>query len=294
MRQPLRFGILALVLLLVGAAPLFAQEAIPLENPSFEQAPDGSTPCVRVTDWDQIPGWNMDAPAQDSGVSENGNATDGTCAAWLASQDPAIWQLTDYVLQENDVITMYVDLRNSWMAYQVQIAIIYEFDGARRIAAADTVEVADLMTEFSVSFTASDVPEAIGRRVGVSIDNIGDDGTYIEIDNVRLFRSTATAREEGVRLPEALTLAPAYPNPFRDFTRMQYTLRQAGPVELVLYDLLGRPVRTLVRSFQAAGTYVVQWDGRDEGGRLLPAGVYFARLSGAGVSAQARPIVLRR
>lgn len=81
MRQPLRFGILALVLLLVGAAPLFAQEAIPLENPSFEQAPDGGTPCVRVTDWDQIPGWNMDAPAQDSGVSENGNATDGTCAA---------------------------------------------------------------------------------------------------------------------------------------------------------------------------------------------------------------------
>ena len=192
------------------------------------------------------------------------------------------------------MITMYVDLRNSWMAYQVQIAIIYEFDGARRIAAADTVEVADLMTEFSVSFTASDVPEAIGRRVGVSIDNIGDDGTYIEIDNVRLFRSTATAREEGARLPEALTLAPAYPNPFRDFTRMQYTLRQAGPVELVLYDLLGRPVRTLVRSFQAAGTYVVQWDGRDESGRLLPAGVYFARLSGPGASVQARPIVLRR
>ena len=294
MRQPLRFGILALVLLLVGAAPLFAQEAIPLENPSFEQAPDGSTPCVRVTDWDQIPGWNMDAPAQDSGVSENANATDGTCAAWLASQDPAIWQLTDYVIQENDVITMYVDLRNSWMAYQVQIAIIYEFDGARRIAAADTVEVFDVMTEYSVSFTASDVPEAIGRRVGVSIDNIGDDGTYIEIDNVRLFRSTATAREEGVRLPEALTLAPAYPNPLRDFTQMQYTLRQPGPVELVLYDLLGRPVRTLVRSFQAAGTYVVQWDGRDESGRLLPAGVYFARLSGPGASVQARPIVLRR
>ncbi|WP_397547827.1 FlgD immunoglobulin-like domain containing protein [Rhodothermus marinus] len=294
MRQPLRFGILTLALLLAGAAPLFAQEAIPLENPSFEQAPDGSTPCIRVTDWDQIPGWNMDAPAQDSGVSENANATDGTCAAWLASQDPAIWQLTDYVIQENDVITMYVDLRNSWMAYQVQIAIIYEYDGERRIAAADTVEVFDVMTEYSVSFTASDVPEAIGRRVGVSIDNIGDDGTYIEIDNVRLFRSTATAREEGARLPEALTLAPAYPNPFRDFTRMQYTLRQAGPVELVLYDLLGRPVRTLVRSFQAAGTYVVQWDGRDESGRLLPAGVYFARLSGVGASVQARPIVLRR
>jgi len=279
MRQLLRLwvGIWGLEL---GTVPfLFAQEAIPLANPSFEQAPDGSRPCVRETDWTRIPGWNMDAPAEDSGVSTNTNATEGICAAWLASRDPAIWQLTDYVIRENDILTLYVDLRRSWQAWLVQIAIIYEFDGQRRIAAADTVEVFDVMSEYSVTFTASELPEAIGHRVGVSIDNIDSDpNTFIEIDNVRLFRSTATAREGVAHIPEGFVLEAGYPNPFRSETLLRYTLVQAGEVELAVFDLLGRPVRTLVQGWQVAGAYVVHWDGRDDAGRMLPAGLYVYRL----------------
>uniref|UniRef100_A0A7V2B0Y0 T9SS type A sorting domain-containing protein n=1 Tax=Rhodothermus marinus TaxID=29549 RepID=A0A7V2B0Y0_RHOMR len=262
-----------------GAVPvLFAQEAIPLANPSFEQAPDGSTPCVRETDWERIPGWNMDAPAEDSGVSENTNATDGTCAAWLASRDPAIWQLTDYVIQENDVLTLYVDLRNSWMAWLVQIAIIYEFNGERRVAAADTVEVFDVMDTYSVSFTASELPEAIGHRVGVAIDNIDSDpNTFVEIDNVRLFRSTATASETVVGRPEGLVLEAGYPNPFGRQTTLAIALSRPTRVHLAVYALTGQEVARLVDGLLPAGRHEVVW----RPGRLST-GVYLVRLEADG------------
>ena len=51
------------------------------------------------------PGWSLDQEAIDSGVSVgNPVATDGTGTAWLDSDDGVLWQLTDYTIQEGDVI----------------------------------------------------------------------------------------------------------------------------------------------------------------------------------------------
>lgn len=54
-------------------------------------------------------------------------------------------------------------------------------------------------------------------------------------------------------------------------------------VELVLFDLKGRRVRTLVGESPPAGTHRARWDGRDKSGSRAAAGIYFARLSVAGV-----------
>ena len=59
-------------------------------------------------------------------------------------------------------------------------------------------------------------------------------------------------------------------------------------MKLVIYNVLGQPVRTLVDESRAAGTYQVKWDARDEGGVLLSTGVYIARLTyPGGVQTQA-------
>ena len=50
-------------------------------------------------------------------------------------------------------------------------------------------------------------------------------------------------------------------------------------MELVIYNVLGQPVRTLVDRFQGAGTYRVEWDARDQQGASLSSGVYITRLS---------------
>jgi hypothetical protein len=71
----------------------------------------------------------------------------------------------------------------------------------------------------------------------------------------------------------------AIDNPFREWVRLAWSLPRAGQSELAIYDLSGRLVRTLLPSRRrASGGGDAVWDGRDETGRDLPSGVYWARL----------------
>ena len=71
------------------------------------------------------------------------------------------------------------------------------------------------------------------------------------------------------------------PNPARDQMVVHYHIAQHGMVNLSLYDVHGRFVRTIVSAHQSVGDYSVMWDGADEQRRHLPAGVYFFRLKTA-------------
>ena len=86
----------------------------------------------------------------------------------------------------------------------------------------------------------------------------------------------------GKAVAPASGLAPNAPNPFNSSTQIAYHLSSSGPVQLVIYNLLGQPVRTLVDEFQAAGSYRVGWDARDPQGASLSSGIYIARLSHPG------------
>ena len=93
----------------------------------------------------------------------------------------------------------------------------------------------------------------------------------------RVVRSEPVASGKPVAL--ASGLAPGGPNPFNSSTQIAYHLSGSGPVELVIYNVLGQPVRTLVDRFQGAGSYRVEWDARDQQGASLSSGVYITRLS---------------
>lgn len=86
---------------------------------------------------------------------------------------------------------------------------------------------------------------------------------------------------EGARLlPSTFALGQAYPNPFNPSTHIDFALSHESAARLVVYDILGRTVRTLVRAEDAlpAGFYSVSWDGRDGSGRAVGNGLYFYRL----------------
>jgi hypothetical protein len=86
-----------------------------------------------------------------------------------------------------------------------------------------------------------------------------------------------------VRLREMIfSLGPAVPSPASGTTRIDFRLPAAGPVRLVVYGLRGERVRTLAEGVRPAGPQSVTWDGRDDQGREVPAGAYFARLEGFG------------
>ena len=67
----------------------------------------------------------------------------------------------------------------------------------------------------------------------------------------------------------------------------------AASVELRLYDVQGRLVRTLVDEVRAAGANEARWDGRNEGGRRAASGVYFCRLRAGAYEATGRLVLVR-
>ncbi|MDZ7362981.1 MAG: YCF48-related protein [candidate division KSB1 bacterium] len=79
-------------------------------------------------------------------------------------------------------------------------------------------------------------------------------------------------------MPASFELTQNYPNPFNPSTTIKYDLPQQVEVKLVIFDMLGRRVRTLVAHRQQTGRYAITWDGRNDAGEQVPSGVYLYRI----------------
>ncbi len=84
--------------------------------------------------------------------------------------------------------------------------------------------------------------------------------------------------------PLALSFASPSPNPSRGGVRFAFTLPRAGAARLAIYGAGGTRVRMLAQGALAAGAHERLWDARDERGRRVPPGVYYARLDAEGRS----------
>ncbi|MHB8080062.1 MAG: LVIVD repeat-containing protein [Candidatus Krumholzibacteriia bacterium] len=114
-----------------------------------------------------------------------------------------------------------------------------------------------------------------------AVDVAGNEGPAAVPDAV-----TGVADPRTEATPSRFALHGATPNPFNPRTTIRYDVPAAGgDVRLELYDARGRLVRTLVAGRQAAGRQATVWDGRDDAGRRVPSGVYFARLRATGCDA---------
>ncbi len=179
------------------------------------------------------------------------------------------------------------------LLYRSALVRIDPVSGDRTIISNDTTGIGPVL----VSLTALAI-EANGSLV-VANDYSGGiaDGVLsglIRIDPVSGDRTVFSSSsfsigiEDETEVPERFSLTGAYPNPFQTTTHIGYELQSLYPVELVVYDAVGRQVEVLVSSTQPAGLYEASFEA--EG---LPNGVYFYRLS-AGSSTKTGQMVLFR
>jgi M6 family metalloprotease-like protein len=91
----------------------------------------------------------------------------------------------------------------------------------------------------------------------------------------------------------AFSLKQNYPNPFNPATTIDYTVARTSPVEIAIFDVNGRKVRTLVSEIRTQGTYKAVWNGKNDRGASVASGVYFYRLT-AGDFTQIRKMILLR
>ncbi len=91
--------------------------------------------------------------------------------------------------------------------------------------------------------------------------------------------------------PEGYSLLPNFPNPFNPSTSIRFTLPAAGRADVCILDVSGRTVALLASGFRSAGLHTVQWNGLDDTGAAVPAGVYFCRMN-AGPFTETRKLTL--
>ncbi len=123
--------------------------------------------------------------------------------------------------------------------------------------------------------------EALGRRE-FSFKLVAGTPAFIENES------------EGISTqPVSFALEQNYPNPFNPETTIHYSLPQKLPVKLVVFNMLGQKIRTLVEKPETAGMHQVIWDGKDFSGKLVSSGVYVCRLEAGDLKAVRKMVLLR-
>ncbi len=115
----------------------------------------------------------------------------------------------------------------------------------------------------------------------------GNDGDLVALDNVKLvgypYGVSAYNEEEIVKNYE---LSQNYPNPFNPSTKIRYQIPKSGPVRIVVFDVLGREVKTLLNKVQSAGKYRLTFHADN-----LASGIYLLQMK-AGGFLQTRKLML--
>jgi hypothetical protein len=93
--------------------------------------------------------------------------------------------------------------------------------------------------------------------------------------------------------PEVTLLEQNVPNPFNPVTTIRFAIAKPGWVVLRVYNVAGRPVRTLVKGRREIDRYEATWDGRDDGGRLVASGVYLYELDAPGYLETKKMVLVR-
>lgn len=101
---------------------------------------------------------------------------------------------------------------------------------------------------------------------------------YNAPDSLLVFRQYIVTEIPGGAIPDEFVLNVNYPNPFNAGTTMTFDAPASEYVELQVYDLLGRRVKTVFRGNSIRGRNVYSWNGTDESGKSVSTGVYFSHL----------------
>jgi hypothetical protein len=94
-------------------------------------------------------------------------------------------------------------------------------------------------------------------------------------------------------MPISFSVKQNYPNPFNPETIIEYNLPKSCQVEIVVYNVLGQKVRTLLKESQTAGRHRMLWDSRDDRGKEVSSGIYLYRIKTPEFSQTKKMVLLR-
>ncbi len=119
-------------------------------------------------------------------------------------------------------------------------------------------------------------------------------GTFkIEVRDKNDFGTISGINPDYKATPFTYQLRQNYPNPFNPETRISFEIPQAQKVSLIIYNVLGQKVRTLVDDSFNAGRHVINWDGLNDSYSRVPTGMYFYRIKAANYIATRKMLMIK-
>ena len=129
----------------------------------------------------------------------------------------------------------------------------------------ETVDTAYLDTDYEIDVT-------VYYRL-IAYDDAGNSSEYsVTIDITVLWADL------GIAIPDEFAIHQNYPNPFNPVTTLRYDLPENGHVNITIYDMLGRQVKTLINEYQDPGYRSIIWDATNDYGKPVSAGMYLYQI----------------
>jgi len=105
--------------------------------------------------------------------------------------------------------------------------------------------------------------------------------------------SFLTVGSNTTTLPNSFEINQNYPNPFNPITTINYSINKNGNIKIVIFDMLGRQVRSLVNKNNSAGQHSVLWDGKNDAGKIVQSGQYYYNIEMDGVNKSRKMILIK-
>jgi Tol biopolymer transport system component len=202
----------------------------------------------------------------------------GRCGTYVSEWDGTNWSVP-VDIGVNNCTDGYpsITIDGKWFYFQRYVS-----DGLSSFVAEQTdstwtipVDLRTQIGERSASPFITPSGDSLFFRSGGALGGFGGSDIFIMI------RISTVVDDEGKKnLPTVCDLRQNYPNPFNSQTIIPFVVSATAreSAELVIFNLLGQPIRHLVNNEMAVGTRIIEWDGTDDHGKEVSSGVYFIRL----------------
>ena len=157
----------------------------------------------------------------------------------------------------------------------------------------DKAEI-EVMSPYETITISYDVVLDAGEHMNwVLSSSSGKEYTLEGMGEITISTEEIFTLERKAIIPIAYTLHQNYPNPFNPVTTLRYDLPENGHINITIYDMLGRQVKTLINQTQEAGYKSVIWNATNDYGKPVSAGVYLYQIQSNGFIQTRKMLLLK-
>ena len=129
------------------------------------------------------------------------------------------------------------------------------------------------------TYTTDNVAVGAGLPTFIIVGVTDDDSSAVHVDEV-WYNETPTGMgiSDDAPIASSYKLGQNYPNPFNPTTHIRFNIPETGLVNITIYDMLGRQVKTLINNTQDAGYRSIIWDATNDYGKPMSAGIYLYQI----------------